>query len=90
MGGAIYLQINSDITIKEDSSIKFTNNSAMYGGGIFAKKSDIYFNKGSTVNFINNSADRYGGAIFSILESFIIVNEDAKLMFYNNIGKHLQ
>ena len=81
---------NSNVTFKENSSIRFTSNSAMHGGGICAEnKSDIFVRESSTVAFVNNFADINGGAILSYLESVVNVNGDTKLLFYNNVGGYM-
>ena len=69
-GVPIYLS-NQDLLIHGD--VKFHNNIAENGGGIFASDhSNVIFHKSSTVEFINNTAHTNGGAIFLTNHSSIL------------------
>ena len=62
-GGALYSD-NSSITVKQKSTITFTNNSAENGGAVFATASTLLVSEYSNVTFYMNNAERDGGAIY--------------------------
>ena len=70
---------NASVTLAEKN--EFINNSADYGGGIYASDNAVLSINGTT-NFINNSAAVYGGAIFT-LEN-VILSFNGTSNFINN------
>ena len=69
-GVPIYLS-NQDLST--NVNVKFYNNIAENGGGIFASDhSNVIFHKSGTVNFTNNTASFNGGAIFLTTHSSIL------------------
>ena len=72
-GVPIYLS-NQDLHI--NGNIKFSNNIAESGGGIFiSDHSNIIFYKSATVNFTNNTATNNGGAIFLTNHSSVLIED---------------
>ena len=69
-GVPIYLS-NQDLLIHGD--VKFHNNIAENGGGIFASDhSNVIFHKSDTVEFTNNTAHTNGGAVFLTNHSSVL------------------
>ena len=76
LGGAVYIStitfkeesilssMKASLTIKQDSKITFTNNSADNGGAIFIYASTMLVSEHSNVVFTNNTAVQDGGAIY--------------------------
>ena len=54
LGGALH---GSNLTFNGNTTVKFNNNEATYGGGVFSQNFTITMKNTSTVTFINNSAD---------------------------------
>ena len=72
-GVPIYLS-NQDLFI--NGYIKFSNNIAENGGGIFiSDHSNVIIHKSATVNFTNNTATNNGGAIFLTNHSSILFKD---------------
>ncbi|XP_065894207.1 metabotropic glutamate receptor-like protein P [Dysidea avara] len=67
-GGAIYCGDNSNISLDENVTVKFTNNTSEYGGALSITHSILTFNGNSLANFTNNIAER-GGALYVLLSS---------------------
>ena len=67
-GGAIYCSDNSNITLDENVTVKFTNNTSEYGGALSVIQSNLTFNGNSLANFTNNIAEQ-GGAFYVLLSS---------------------
>ena len=67
-GGAIYCSDNSNITLNENVSIEFTNNTSEYGGALSIIQSNLTFNENILANFTDNFAER-GGAVYVLLSS---------------------
>ena len=67
-GGAIYCGDNSNITLDENVTVKFANNTSEYGGALSIIQSILTFNGNSLANFTNNFAER-GGAFYVLLSS---------------------
>ena len=62
-GGALYCD-NSSTTMKQNSKITFTNNSAENGGAVFVTASTLLVSEYSNVTFDGNFARQDGGAIY--------------------------
>ena len=62
-------------------STTFSNNSAMYGCGVFADNSSVMNFQGSTT-FSNNSASLYGGGVFA--DNSSVMNFKGSTTFSNN------
>ena len=76
-GVPIYLS-NQNLCIS--GNVKFCNNSAENGGGIFASDhSNVIFHKSGTVKFTNNAAQTNGGAIFLTNQSSILFKSHSRL-----------
>ena len=76
-GVPIYLS-NQNLSI--NGNVKFYNNSAENGGGIFVSDhSNVIFHKSGTVNFTNNAAQTNGGAIFLTNHSGILFISHSRL-----------
>ena len=82
LGGAIHV---SNLTFNGNTIVKFNNNEAGYGGGVFSHNLTITMKKASTMTFINNSADN-GGAIF-ISASILLITEHTNVTFLNNTAE---
>ena len=65
-GGAMKFLKDSNITVKENTAIKFTNNSAQYGGAIFLDATATMVSN-SDVKFINNNARIMGSSLYEDL-----------------------
>ena len=84
LGGAVYLDGNSDIELKSWSNVRFINNTAsVHGGAIFSEvSSKCTFNVNSTdqplVSFKNNSAGLLNQSIY--IKNIGICKESNKLM----------
>ena len=65
-GGAMKFLKDSNITVKENTAIKFTNNSAQYGGAIFLDATAAMVSN-SDVKFINNNARIMGSSLYEDL-----------------------
>ncbi|XP_065899357.1 uncharacterized protein [Dysidea avara] len=85
-GAAIYLEQNSQLTIGNNATVQFVNNTAsVYGGAIYsdlancAIHSTLIFNLSNydSVSFVNNSAGVFGNSIyFNIPESCDVVRDE--------------
>ena len=76
-GVPIYLS-NQNLSI--NGNVKFYNNSAENGGGIFVSDhSNVIFHRSGTVKFINNAAQTNGGAIFLTNHSSILFISHSRL-----------
>ena len=83
-GGTFYFT-NSTITFKDTSKISFNNNSALYGGAVFANDhSNITVKGNSVLLFSNNEASQSGGAAYFSSHCNIIMEEDAMVTFDSN------
>ena len=64
-GGALCSdKFNSSITVKQKSTITFTNNKAENGGAIYVTASTLLVSEYSNVTFDKNNAKQDGGAIY--------------------------
>ena len=84
-GGVLSAEESSSITfsnkiIEGDSEIVIENNTAIYGGGIYLRKSNLSIGINST--FINNQANISGGAVHADLGSSI--KTTSTVYFKNN------
>ena len=81
IGVPIYLS-NQDLHIT--GNIKFFNNTAENGGGIFISDySNVIFHRSATVNFTNNRATNNGGAIFLTNHSSILFKDHSSSYQYH-------
>lgn len=55
-GGAIFAQETGSITLLDNASVNFTNNSSSYGGAIYSSSGAITLSENGHVEFIGNSA----------------------------------
>ena len=63
-GGAMCVSYNSDINIRNNSTVNFLDNKAVYGGVMsFESMSHLLIDGNSSVLFSNNNAKREGGAL---------------------------
>ena len=85
-GGAVFVNINSNIIFDENSNIFFNNNAAKINGGalFLRKKSLVIFKSTSVVQFVGNQANRSGGAMFFRNASKIIFQGNSQVTFKNN------
>ena len=81
IGGAIIATKNTNINI---SRSKFKDNSADYGGAIFADNSIIYMT--GNVSFNNNTVSGFGGGVLCTNRGVITINVST---FYNNLAGHI-
>ena len=87
-GGTFYFT-NSNITFKDTSMISFKNNSAFYGGAVFANDhSNITVTGNSVLLFANNEASQSGGAGYFSSHCNVIMEEDTTVTFNINNGLH--
>ena len=83
-GGALSVHNNSNVTLKENSTVTFYSNAADNGGAVYiGNYSDISFKGSSRVTFINNTAD-IGGALYVGSYSNIAFKESATVTFVSN------
>ena len=74
--------------VNGNSTVKFNNNKALYGGSIAADKESVINFKGcSEVNFTNNNATFCGGAIFSQDKSVISFDGTPLVVFNYNTAQ---
>ena len=85
-GGAFYF-VNSNITVKETSTVSFYNNKAIQNGGTGYLSSHCAFllEQNVKVIFDNNKA-LSGGALCIGLMTKLIVRGNSTTLFYNNIA----
>ena len=85
LGGAIYI-MTSNITIADNSKLKFTHNIALQdGGALFLDKQFRFTLTGDAViTFSLNTASDYGGAIYSRVDQSVINFNVTNISFYNN------
>ena len=71
-GGAIKLLNNSRITLQNHINIKFTKNSAQYGGAIFLDTTAVMFNNSDNkcMDFTNNIAKISGNSVYQNASEF--------------------
>ncbi|XP_065901763.1 uncharacterized protein [Dysidea avara] len=81
-GGAIYCGDNSNITLDENVSIEFTNNTSEYGGALSIIQSILTFNGNSVAKFTNNIAER--GGVFYVLLSSVTLEGNIAANFTGN------
>lgn len=72
-GGALYCD-SSDITIKQNSAIVFTNNQTENDGAVFTTVSILLVSDYSNVIFCKNAAKQDGGAIYCHNQIIVISN----------------
>ena len=85
-GGAIYSITDSYIIFEGSSSPVFSNNIADDGGAICSDYAIMIFNGNSSPVFSNNSAADFGGAIYSVTDSYIVFEGSSSPVFSNNIA----
>ena len=78
-GGAMYLK-KSRLILKPDSHTLIINNSAVYGGGIYAQQSVL---QAEGFSLINGSKARFGGAIYLNM-SQVFVKTNSYTLITNN------
>ena len=86
-GGTIYSSINSSIVFTENILVTFDSNMAISGGALTVNaESHITFcgSFKSMVKFNNNKAVQYGGAIYVVKNSAIVLNDNTTTKFSNN------
>ena len=95
INGTIYSKVNSNVTFKATSQVRFNNNSAtQYGAAIHSSdNSHITFTGNATVNFTNNTipsnmGQQLGGTIFSGNTSHLSFEENSSVVFCNNIADY--
>ena len=87
-GGALYSS-NSSITMKQKSTVSFTNNSAENGGAVFISASILLVSGYSNVTFANNTAGEDGGAIyFNNQINVILTNTSTVTLNSNTADNH--
>ena len=84
-GGALY-SINSIVTIKENSTVKFITNSAENGGALFISVSTLLISELSSVIFDQNIAGQDGGAIYFNDQVNAIFKNSSIITFTYNIA----
>ena len=67
-GGAIKVLQDSNVTVKENTTINFTNNSAQYGGALYLDTTAAMANN-SDIDFINNNAIIMGSSLYQHLHT---------------------
>ena len=73
-GSGIAAMVNCTVVFTEGHSIIANNSSPTDGGGIYlGKDSYLTTSNGGHVSFINNTAHRYGGAIYSLDNDYILL-----------------
>ena len=72
-GGAIKVLKDSNITVKENTAVNFTNNSTQYGGALFLDATAALVNN-SDIHFINNNARIMGSSLYQQCESSCLNN----------------
>ena len=84
IGTGLYVSNHSTVTIGENSTIKFINNTAdHYGAAIFLDNhSSVVFDKNSTVNFSDNYATN--GTVYSKDSSTVLFKGTCKVTFNSN------
>jgi len=81
-GVPIYL---SNLNLHIKGNVKFHNNIAVNGGGIFVTNtSNVIFRKSTTVNFTNNRAINSEGAIIITNQSSVLFKVQPNNQYYNN------
>ena len=65
-GGAVKVMKDSNVTLKDLISIKFTSNNAQYGGAIFLDTTAVMVNSSykKCINFTNNIAEVSGNSVY--------------------------
>jgi len=81
-GGAIYCGEKCDITIDENVSIEFTNNTSEYGGALSVTVSSLAFQGNSSTKFTINNAER--GGVFYALMSTVKFEGNISVNFVGN------
>ena len=98
MGGGVFSEKSSDITVHRNSTVAFFNNNAEdMGGAIFSvENSMVAAYENSTLFFKNNRAQSQAGILLSSNTSFVI-DANSDVIFINSIAskqkwsyKHLQ
>ena len=93
LGGSIFVE-SSNVTIEENSSIEFSNNTALqsgHGGAIYlSDHSHLMFLNAANVTFHFNSASDYGGAIYALLKKSVITINSSNVNFNHNIAQETQ
>ena len=85
VGGAIYCELNSNLTFDEESKVLITNNAAESGGAISLSNKCIASVKGYSILIFNaNRASIAGGAIFSQKNCDIIFVAKSSITFSDN------
>ena len=87
-GGALYSS-NSSITMKQNSTVSFTNNSAERGGAVFISASTLLVSEFSNVTFNNNTAEEDGGAIYLNSQvNMILINSSTVTLNSNTADQY--
>ena len=81
--GALYSS-NSSITMKQKSTVSFTNNSAENGGAVFISVSTLLVSECSNVTFNNNTAEEDGGAIYLNSQVNVILTNSSTVTLNSN------
>jgi len=88
-GGAIYSSVSS-VTFADRCNVRFSDNSATgSGGALYQTNSEVLFGGNSKVTFKNNSAaNKFGGAIYSVQNSFVFFTDNATAVFTSNVASN--
>ena len=84
-GGAVFLSNHSTVLFDENSKLRINNNKATRGTVYSKASSNVTFTGTCIVEFNNNTATQYGAAIYSIDNSHVIVTNNSKVTFSDNL-----
>ena len=74
-GGSVFVEQHDEVTIRGNSSIKFSNNAALWDGGAIYLNGHSNFTQciNSNVIFYYNTARDYGGGIYALIKGSSIM-----------------
>ena len=87
-GGAIHHRNYCSVSIKGNSTLVFSNNTAgRFGGAIDSYiNSNVFFGGNSTTLLNNNTAAEYGGALYSYYYSSVFFERNCTIVFNDNMA----
>ena len=92
LGGSVFIEQYADVTIGGNSSIKFSNNAALWDGGAIYLNDHSNFTQCiiSNVTFYYNTARDYGGGIYALIKGSSIIFNSSNVHFKDNTAGLMQ
>ena len=86
-GGAILCSQPCQVSFEGNSTVSFDHNKADYGGSLYFVNSTLTFKDASKLSFCNNMARQSGGVGYFSLNSKMITEVNATVIFESNVAE---